>query len=102
MSRSSISTLLEIGIVSTRLGFTSFGGPTAHIGYFLYKQQQGDAPQGNWSIISKTVGIVCLSIFIALLILLPIASQVTSLDWIDMFDRFYRLGAIGGVLISII
>src|SRR5699024_7598509 len=26
--------LLEILIVSTRLGLTSFGGPTAHLGYF--------------------------------------------------------------------
>ena len=26
--------LLEIFIVSTRLGFTSFGGPVAHLGYF--------------------------------------------------------------------
>lgn len=26
--------LLEIFLVSTRLGFTSFGGPTAHLGYF--------------------------------------------------------------------
>lgn len=27
-------TLLEILIVSTRLGLTSFGGPIAHLGYF--------------------------------------------------------------------
>jgi chromate transporter len=26
--------LLEIGVVSLRLGFTSFGGPIAHLGYF--------------------------------------------------------------------
>ncbi len=29
-----INSLLEILIVSTRLGFTSFGGPVAHLGYF--------------------------------------------------------------------
>lgn len=29
-----IKTLLEILFVSTRLGLTSFGGPTAHLGYF--------------------------------------------------------------------
>ena len=29
-----IKSLMEIGIVSTRLGLTSFGGPTAHLGYF--------------------------------------------------------------------
>lgn len=32
--RSSFKTLIEILIVSTRLGFTSFGGPIAHLGYF--------------------------------------------------------------------
>ncbi|GAE24667.1 chromate transport protein ChrA [Halalkalibacter wakoensis JCM 9140] len=26
--------LIEIFLVSTRLGFTSFGGPVAHLGYF--------------------------------------------------------------------
>lgn len=31
---SSFKTLIEILIVSTRLGFTSFGGPIAHLGYF--------------------------------------------------------------------
>ncbi|MBM7097451.1 chromate efflux transporter [Bacillus sp. H-16] len=29
-----LKTLLEILLVSTRLGFTSFGGPIAHLGYF--------------------------------------------------------------------
>lgn len=32
--RSSVKSLLEILFVSTRLGLTSFGGPTAHLGYF--------------------------------------------------------------------
>ncbi|MCQ6274828.1 chromate transporter [Bacillus sp. V3B] len=32
--RSGLQSLLEILVVSTRLGFTSFGGPVAHLGYF--------------------------------------------------------------------
>ncbi|WP_214825633.1 chromate efflux transporter [Exiguobacterium algae] len=32
--RVTLKTLLEILIVSTRLGLTSFGGPVAHLGYF--------------------------------------------------------------------
>ncbi len=32
--RYSFKTLIEILIVSTRLGVTSFGGPIAHLGYF--------------------------------------------------------------------
>lgn len=34
MERNSFKTWLEIFIVSTRLGLTSFGGPVAHLGYF--------------------------------------------------------------------
>ncbi|MHC0038417.1 chromate transporter [Pseudoneobacillus sp. C159] len=34
MNRSTFGLLLEIFIVSTRLGLTSFGGPVAHLGYF--------------------------------------------------------------------
>lgn len=33
-SKSSIRALLEVLLVSTRLGLTSFGGPIAHLGYF--------------------------------------------------------------------
>ncbi|MCC5802300.1 chromate transporter [Rossellomorea vietnamensis] len=33
-SAMNIKTLLEILFISTRLGFTSFGGPVAHLGYF--------------------------------------------------------------------
>ena len=33
-STSRLKSLLEILVVSTRLGLTSFGGPTAHLGYF--------------------------------------------------------------------
>ena len=34
ISNSRLKSLLEIFLVSTRLGLTSFGGPTAHLGYF--------------------------------------------------------------------
>ena len=33
-SNKSFKSLMEILFVSTRLGFTSFGGPVAHLGYF--------------------------------------------------------------------
>lgn len=34
LKKSNYKSLLEILLVSTRLGFTSFGGPVAHLGYF--------------------------------------------------------------------
>lgn len=33
----SINSLLEILLISTKLGLTSFGGPIAHLGYFHEK-----------------------------------------------------------------
>src|SRR5690625_1971890 len=33
-SKRGLKELLEIFLISTRLGLTSFGGPTAHLGYF--------------------------------------------------------------------
>ncbi|HLR70183.1 MAG TPA: chromate transporter, partial [Pseudogracilibacillus sp.] len=33
-STKGFTSLVEIFLVSTRLGLTSFGGPTAHLGYF--------------------------------------------------------------------
>src|SRR5699024_9846623 len=33
-SNKGLKSLIEILLVSTRLGLTSFGGPTAHLGYF--------------------------------------------------------------------
>lgn len=34
LQQSKLKRLLELLLVSTRLGLTSFGGPTAHLGYF--------------------------------------------------------------------
>src|SRR5690625_3715760 len=34
ITKNKVQTYLEILLISTRLGFTSFGGPVAHLGYF--------------------------------------------------------------------
>ncbi len=44
--------------------------------------------------LSRRFGIICLSLFVGLLLLLPLVRELTSIQWIDMFDRFYRSGSL--------
>src|SRR5699024_8264610 len=40
--------------------------------------------------ISRRFGYICLSLFFGLLLLLPILRNLTSIQWIALFDSFYR------------
>ncbi|PTI76812.1 chromate efflux transporter [Staphylococcus succinus] len=42
----------------------------------------------------KRVGVISITLFITLLIMLPIASSLTNNIWIKMFDSFYRSGSL--------
>ncbi|MBU0438816.1 chromate efflux transporter [Staphylococcus succinus] len=42
----------------------------------------------------KRLGVISITLFIALLIMLPIASSLTNNIWIKMFDSFYRSGSL--------
>jgi chromate transporter len=44
--------------------------------------------------LSKKVAIISISLFFILLVILPILSQVIDSKWIQMFDSFYRSGAL--------
>ncbi|KAB7665896.1 chromate efflux transporter [Bacillus sp. B1-b2] len=64
------------------------------IGYIFYKEFN-DSDTSNLLIpISKRLGAVCLFLFFGLLLVLPILNQITTVGWIDLFDRFYRSGAL--------
>ncbi|MEH7444614.1 chromate efflux transporter [Bacillus sp. JJ1122] len=69
-------------IISGILGFFILKSPTAK-----------DDSRMNFPI-SKGVGFVSLGLFFALLILLPVLRESTSLNWIAMFDSFYRSGSL--------
>ncbi|KYG33356.1 chromate efflux transporter [Alkalihalobacillus trypoxylicola] len=69
---------------------------SAFIGFLLYKNvNQSDSTQTT-SIypISKKWALICLSIFFGLLLFLPILKELTSIQWIAMFDSFYRSGSL--------
>ncbi|PPA70719.1 chromate transporter [Jeotgalibacillus proteolyticus] len=63
-------------------------------GFILFKQQPGDDKQSFVFPISKRFGAICLTLFFAFLILLPIARDITQANWIAMFDSFYRSGSL--------
>lgn len=65
------------------------------IGFLLFKQQTIDNDASSVEFpLSKQFGIACLTLFFGLLILLPILREVTSFQWIALFDSFYRAGSL--------
>ncbi|WP_243354920.1 chromate transporter [Bacillus litorisediminis] len=67
---------------------------TGFIGYLIYKHHEKDEGAGITFPISKRFGIICLVLFFGLLLVLPIARELTAIDWIAMFDSFYRSGSL--------
>lgn len=76
-------------------------------GYFLYKNYADSSEQSPESStersqdshtahfpVSKRLGIICLTLFFALLFLLPLLRELTSVSWIAVFDSFYRSGSL--------
>jgi chromate transporter len=66
----------------------------ALIGFLLYKEQNEEYDNRVQSPISRNISIGCLLLFFSLLVFLPILSEVTSLQWVAMFDSFYRSGSL--------
>ncbi|MFT4415838.1 chromate transporter [Fredinandcohnia humi] len=64
------------------------------IGYLLYKGTSTTEESNFHFPVSRRFGMICLTIFFVLLLVLPIASEVTSHKWIAMFDSFYRSGSL--------
>ena len=67
----------------------------AVVGFLLFKQQTNmEAKAVSNFHISRRFGYICLSLFFGLLILLPILRNLTSIQWIALFDSFYRSGSL--------
>ncbi len=67
---------------------------SALIGFILYKEHSENETASNPFPISRSFASICLILFFALLILLPILREVTVSQSIAMFDSFYRSGAL--------
>src|SRR5699024_3092248 len=66
----------------------------ALLGFLLYRQHTQEESTEIKVPISKRFASICLASFLGLLLLLPILREVTTLNWIAMFDSFYRSGSL--------
>jgi chromate transporter len=96
LKRKAIALFALVGTLLWQTAFAQVGVIiiAALLGFFLYKQH-GEMDQSKMEFpISRGFGVICLTLFFGLLILLPILREVTSLNWIAMFDSFYRSGSL--------
>lgn len=77
--------------VFTQVGIILLAGL---FGYFIYKNASSSDESTFHFPVSKKIGVICLSLFIGFLVMLPILREVTSATWIAMFDSFYRSGSL--------
>jgi chromate transporter len=96
LNRKAIALFALVGTLLWQTAFTQVGVIilSAIIGYFLYRQHTEIDDAGIHFPISKGFAIGCLTLFFGLLFLLPILREVTSFNWIALFDSFYRSGSL--------
>ncbi len=96
LKRKTIALLALVATLLWQTAFTQVGVIliAAFIGYFLYKQHSHSDDADICVPISKWFATFCLVVFFGLLILLPILREATALNWIAMFDSFYRSGSL--------
>ncbi|MFC0189898.1 chromate transporter [Fictibacillus aquaticus] len=86
-------------LVITLLWQTAFSQVTViliagFVGYILYRHNTKDGETAADFPISRKFAAVCLTLFFALLVLLPVLKEVTSSYWVAFFDSFYRSGSL--------
>jgi chromate transporter len=92
-------TIALISIIATLLWQTAFTQVaiiliSGFIGFLIYKKHAENDDAEIHFPISKRFAIGCLVLFFGLLILLPILRELTALNWVALFDSFYRSGSL--------
>ncbi|WP_066175202.1 chromate efflux transporter [Bacillus marinisedimentorum] len=88
-----------LALIATALWQTAFAQiaiilAAAAIGFILFRQH---AEQDDAEIkipITRKFAVISLTLFFGLLLLLPVVRQATTLEWVAMFDSFYRSGSL--------
>ncbi|WP_174731689.1 chromate transporter [Mesobacillus harenae] len=96
LQRKAIALCALIIVLLWQTAFTQVGVIllAAFAGFLLYKNQAEDEAANYRFPISKKFASICLIVFFGLLIGLPILREATALNWIAMFDSFYRSGSL--------
>ncbi|MCL7746218.1 chromate transporter [Halalkalibacter alkaliphilus] len=65
------------------------------VGFLIYRHHtMDDHSDESHFPISHRFAVICLTLFFGLLIALPLLREATNLNWIAMFDSFYRAGSL--------
>ncbi|WP_328803548.1 chromate transporter [Paenibacillus silvestris] len=64
------------------------------VGMLLYKNATVPNTASLHVPISRSMAILCLSVFFKLLILLPVLRPIVQVEWLSLFDSFYRSGSL--------
>lgn len=96
LQRKSIALFALVGTLIWQTAFTQVGIIllSGLVGYLIYKSHTDNDETKLSFPISRKLGVICLSLFFGLLVFLPVLREVTSLNWIAMFDSFYRSGSL--------
>ncbi|WP_210365353.1 chromate efflux transporter [Bacillus sp. REN3] len=96
LPRKTIALLALAGTLLWQTAFTQIGViiASAIIGYFLFKHHAAKNDSRMPFPITRRAGYVSLGLFFGLLLLLPVLREATSLEWIAVFDSFYRSGSL--------
>jgi len=97
LKRKTIALLSLVGTLIWQSVFTQIGVIllSAIIGFLLYRSQPDNDYKTKLQFpISKWLSICCLIVFFSLLFLLPLLREITSSNWIAIFDSFYRSGSL--------
>jgi chromate transporter len=96
LNRKAIALFALIVVLLWQTAFTQVGVIliSALAGFLLYRNQADEDSSSMHFPISRRFATICLVLFFGLLVLLPILREVTALNWIAMFDSFYRSGSL--------
>lgn len=64
------------------------------LGWSFYRGEQASIVPAIRVPIKRSVAVLCLTLFVCLLLALPVLKGVLSLPWLAMFDSFYRAGSL--------